>query len=287
MKLTKFSSKKFIALILISAILIAFFTAAISIFLNAKKQSAAAPNILFNAMTKSGSEYIAKTLIDNLNYDRRDFYSTYSYKDNQIKDSLRSFFKAKGILAKQHLSASPFTLQDGHQFPLVLDINRYKGFSDRILIHVRDPRQAVLSRTHHTNFYKRGGPFSQDLPADYFNFTFKEQLDWNIEHYLPTLVAWLQSWLDLQKQESMQPNGLKVLFTTYNELLKDERQLYKKIITFYGLDANKFNFQPTEKTAKVNYRKGDPNEWKTQMTSEQKQRMAELIPQHILDEFNW
>lgn len=245
------------------------------------------PNIVFNAMTKSGSEYIAKSLVDGLSYQRKDFESIYNYENKTNFSNMNKFFSRNSKVAKQHFSAKRFSLPDGLNFIWVLDLEKYSKYTNKIVVHVRDPRQAVLSRTHHTVFYRRGGPFSLDLPANYFSLPLHDQISWNIEHYLPTIVAWLQTWIEIKKQEDAKLNGLKILFTKYDELLTDEKELFIKIVSFFDIDPRKFKHKPVAKTSNVNYRKGDPNEWKTQITQVQIERMNELIPKDILTYFNW
>lgn len=88
-----------------------------------------AQNIIINAVPKSASEYIAAKLEKSLNYDRKRISAEYIPRDQVNFSALRSFYSTGGNITKQHLDASN------------LNVKILKRYTDRIVLHVRDPRE--------------------------------------------------------------------------------------------------------------------------------------------------
>lgn len=70
------------------------------------------------------------------------------------------------------------------------------------VVHLRDPRAAMLSMLHHIRAYHADPalrPFLARIgvafPAGFHEAPFADQLDAMIAHYLPAGVAWTQGWL--------------------------------------------------------------------------------------------
>lgn len=243
----------------------------------AEKFNTSAHNIILNAMPKSGSAYIAARLTQGLGYVSMNISAQYIPQDQVVYSQIRDFYEINGALSKQHLDASPLNLQ-------IL-----KRFTDRIVLQIRDPREVLLSWVHHLNklheekvdvYY-----FTPEPPPGYYDLNLHEQIDWNIDNFLPAMVVWLNDWLALKQREDSRENGFKILLTTYNELLTDEKALYRKILAFYDIPLDKFTYTPVAKDRNVHYRKADPNEWREVFTVEQKQRIDAIVPVSILDIF--
>jgi hypothetical protein len=82
-------------------------------------------------------------------------------------------------------------------------------------------------------------------------------------------------------------SSLKILWTTYDELVNDERVLFDRILEFHQIPPDRFDFRPPEKTMQVHFRAGQPDEWQTALTAEQKKRCANTIGRHLFDHFGW
>lgn len=236
-------------------------------------------NIIINAVPKSGSAFISKSIQSSLNVRNKPISNEYIPSDHLSYTKLQHFYVVGGHISKQHFEVSRLNMQ-------IL-----KRFTDRIVLNVRDPREILLSWVHHLNTEHKNGMelfyFDPEPNAEYFTWSLEKQIDWNIEHFLPATVKWLQDWAQYKKQQDTLANGFQILVTKYEELLTDELALYRKILKFYGIPEELFNYQPVAKTESLHFRKGDPNEWRSVFTEQQKIQINKLVPQELLDEYGW
>jgi Sulfotransferase domain len=241
------------------------------------KSRARLPSILINTMPKSGSIYLSRMVASSLGIEfslkplAHGFFATYF----MIPDALERF-SGGDVLRQEHFDASPINLTlCGRNI-------------DRLVLHVRDPRQAMLSWTHHVNrllkLHPNGINFTiHQPPDDFLDWPFDDQLDWHIDRHLVSLVAWLRQWLMVDQTKS----SLKILWTTYDELVNDERVLFDRILEFHQIPPDRFDFRPPEKTMQVHFRAGQPDEWQSALTAEQKKRCANTIGRDLFDHFGW
>ena len=235
------------------------------------------PSILINTMPKSGSIYLSRMVASSLGIEfslkplAHGFFPTYF----MIPDALERF-SGGDVVRQEHFDASPINLTlCGRNI-------------DRMVLHVRDPRQAMLSWTHHVNrllkLHPNGINFTIHQPPDGFlDWPFDDQLDWHIDRHLVSLVAWLRQWLVADQTKP----SLKILWTTYEELVNDERVLFDRILEFHEIPVDRFDFRPPEKTMQVHFRAGQPDEWQAALTAEQKRRCANIVGHDLFDRFGW
>lgn len=247
-------------------------------FIEYDKFAVTNPMIIVNSLLKSGSTYLEKSLQNSLGY----------------KVKILPFISNKKQLTNiMNNTSLDTTLTKQHFIPTELNVALFKTLTDRIVIHVRDPRQVLLSWVHHLHVaktYEDEIVFYKDIGksrAEYLALDFQEQVDLCIKYFLPRATNWINGWLAIQKQEAAKENGLKILLTTYDELVTDEIGLFNKILQFYELDPNIYAFTPAKKNANVRFRKGDQNEWKQAFTQEQKNKIASIVPESLLLTFGW
>ena len=98
-----------------------------------------------------------------------------------------------------------------------------------IIVHVRDPRQVVLSNLHNILRNEKDEPILNKvlfLPDNFFSITMERQLDYLIDDYLPYLVTWLNSWINAQNSKSF---TTEILFTTFEEFKSSNINFINKI----------------------------------------------------------
>ena len=171
------------------------------------------PSILINTMPKSGSIYLTRTIATSLGIE----YSLTSLVDGlfptyHMNPAALERFICGAVVRQEHFDASPHNLA------------MCAHYVDRLVLHVRDPRQATLSWTHHFNRLRDLDPSStvgtiRQPPEDYCCWPFKRQLDWHIDGHLVSLVEWLRQWISAEGKSS-----LKILRTQYEELVNAERK---------------------------------------------------------------
>ena len=242
-------------------------------------QNVTCPPMFISTLPKSGSIYMLSTLRQTLNLELKNYtsgefpFSYINYKN--IKE-----WKQPGNINLEHISADPINLRL---------INFY---CERMVLHVRDPRQAVLSWVHFLpTMYRKEkeslfARMSLPLPKDYFTWEFSERLDWYIKHHFQYWVEWIQKWVDADQDPSFQT---KILFTTYQDLVKNPLEMFQKIVKFYDISEHYFENAelPKNERGKFHYRKGLINEWVDVFTDEQKEITESLIPESLKNKFGW
>lgn len=181
------------------------------------------------------------------------------------------------VVRQEHFDAKPLT------------INWLGRYTDRMILHLRDPRQATLSWLHHANRLAREHPDAcnytvHSLPQGYLEWPFDRQLDWQIETHMASLAAWLRGWLSYVDGAE---RDLRVMTTRYEDMVADELGFFARVLEFYGIPDALFVHRPAEKTLAHNYRRGEPGEWLRVFSSAQKARSVDLIGRDILAHFNW
>ncbi len=237
------------------------------------------PPIFISTLPKSGSIYILSTIRSTLNLDLQNYtsgefpYSYINYKN--IKK-----WANPGYINLEHISADPINLRL---------INFY---CDRMVIHTRDPRQAVLSWVHFLpKMYENEkeslfARMSLQVPKDYFEWEFPERLDWYLKHNFQPWVEWIQKWVDAEEDPNFKT---KILFTSHQELAENPKELFLKISRFYDLPDHHFmNMQlPKKKEGQLHFRKGLVNEWLEVFTEEQKELTSNFISDDLKSRFGW
>lgn len=162
---------------------------------------------------------------------------------------------------------------------------------DKLIVNVRDPRQALLSYVHYMQDHFRNtnnivGVLQAQIPEDYFLFSLTDKINWQIENfYLPTAIKWIEGWLDAEENPDFHP---EIIFTTQENLVADPKGYFEKILDFYKIDKGRFKFpQPPSFKQKTPMRKGGVNEWQEVFTPEQIEKATSMIPERFFQRFGW
>jgi hypothetical protein len=124
--------------------------------------------ILINTMPKSGSIYLTRTIATSLGIE----YSLVSlvsglFPSYCMMPAAFKRFRRGNVVRQEHFDASPFNLEICARYV------------DRMVLHLRDPRQSTLSWTHHFNRYHDRHPGStvgtvHQPPEDYCRWLIRE-----------------------------------------------------------------------------------------------------------------
>lgn len=238
------------------------------------------PGILFNALPKSGSTYIGKGICQGLNIKILGVHNlgisagAYFPKDLIMVAQIKEL-ASKGYFTQAHLDASPMNLQ------------LLKKYLPKLIVHLRDPRQAILSLVHHFNAYNKRDPEAlyKTYPAptkDYFSLSLENQIDWVIKNYFPAYIEWILGWIEAQKREDF-----LIKFTTYEDFLEDEDFFYENILEFYDISSAKFKKFNPPKDQSSHFRKGQKDEWRFVFTEKQQKWVTAQMPEVLFDLFPW
>lgn len=230
--------------------------------------------IIFNTLPKSGSVFIGKTLSDGLKEGRFITISNNTFPSDTISPDDLELLIITESLTQEHFDASEENLS-------VL-----KEKLPKLIVHVRDPRQAIISWTHHLNKIQHSQEalnyFLLSLPTNYFELSFMEQLEWQIDNYFPVCIKWIEEWIEASKDES-----LKILFTTYESFTENPEKFFKNIFDFYGITLDVGKLPSLPKKEAFHFRKGENEEWKKVMSKSQQEKVTRMLPKELFTKFNW
>jgi hypothetical protein len=246
--------------------------------LSAEPDPTHGPSIFIATLPKSGSIYLLNVLGLGLGYLSYNVGLGYFPRDLLDWSRLRTSSRG-GAVTQSHVDASAANLQ-------VLRL-----YQPRVQVHLRDPRQATLSMTHHLRrfweLYRDLGVMQAVEPAptaEFFARTLGEQIDWMIDHYLTGCVRWIGEWLDVADAGG---RGLDVLLTTFEEMTRDEAGFIDRTLGFFGIAPGRFSRPAVEKSMAVHFRQGTADEWRGVFTAAQQDRATAMIPAAWKDRFGW
>ncbi|TAE90941.1 MAG: tetratricopeptide repeat protein, partial [Verrucomicrobia bacterium] len=168
--------------------------------------------------------------------------------------------------------------------------------TDKLVVHVKDPRQGLLSWIHHILRARQN--FNMDQlelfrhytlgDAGYFDMSPTAQIDYQIDSengYLPYAIKWIEGWLEAAEDPNL---PLRILFTKFEDLATQPKIFFENILDFYEVEKSSFTFpEPPQFKQGTRYRKGSTDEWREVFTSEQKEKATKMISKRLLDRFGW
>jgi hypothetical protein len=244
--------------------------------LRTPKPSTYHEGILLNTMPKSGSIYVQKSLSKILGLATMDLGNSYGLIDQMNIQDTRTFSHG-GFVSQNHLAPSPENLQVLRHFRL------------KMVLHMRDPRQALVSWVHHLRYVTGGNDMSEELlyvtprpPLGYFKLTLSRQIDWQIDNYMPQLVQWAERWVEIADQDT-----IPILITQQNDLRTEEKTFFDRILAFHDINLDYALPNLARTINETHFRLADPMEWSRTVTPDQAIRAASMIPESLSIRFGW
>lgn len=233
------------------------------------------PPMLINTLPKSASESIWNRLAEGLQL-AQTHLSIGLFPDCCLVPARLKSAAEGGLIAKEHVPATPHNLAE----------LRVNGLN-KVVFHVRDPRQATLSWAHfvHDDVSMRlMGPIWRRIvpPASVLSGTLPGLLDWCIEHYLPAEIAFMEGWRQVAEDPD---SGIQVLFMTFERFLTDPDGYMAEVLDFYGID--RAGFAAEAEAEVVHLRKGQTEEWRGVLSADQQRRAWAQIPAPLAEAYNW
>lgn len=236
--------------------------------------------IFLISLPKSGTVYIYNKLRDSLKAEkaplmgRGGVFPFQTLNENLLLRQIDPLSKHPSRIFVEHIPASK------HNLSL---INKH---FEKIIVHVRDPRQALLSWVHHLNNYYKVHKDNIEVmyyaypnpPEEYYKWDLHKQISWGIDNYLPAEVEWLQGW----RHAINSNNEVKILLTKYEDFAIDNDRTIHKMIDFYGLRNVKISSITKERNV-YHFRTGSVDEWKKTFTHDQILKANSKIPKDLLD----
>ena len=224
--------------------------------------------ILLNTMPKSGSVYILKSLAKIVDLKTKHFGDP---SNGRISDKDVTAFSTGGFVAQNHLAPSAENLRVLEQL------------KPRMVLHLRDPRQAMLSWLHHVDWKNRTeGLVLPGQPVGYYEWPLSSKIDWQIDNYLPWLMAWTTQWVAIADEGTF-----PVLITHQDDLRCNEKAFFDAILSFYEMRLD-FELPNLARTLdETHFRNADPEEWVRTFSRVQADRADAALPRSLRMRFGW
>lgn len=236
----------------------------------------ATPGVLLCALPKSAGVFIYNALAHGLDKPLMHAGAGGYFPNMALPQNVPSLINDSGTIYHTHAAPSPGNL---------IEVSERL---DRMILHLRDPRGALLSWAHFIGRVVRDVDPIQRLhygmPAGIEGWKFGKQIDWYIGHVLPSFVSWSSGWLEAIEENEM---GERALVTTYEELVKDQDGFFDRLLSFYAIDEDLFEYPARPEKGTLNFRKGDPQEWNKVFTAAQRKRASKAVPNELKERFGW
>jgi hypothetical protein len=181
------------------------------------------------------------------------------------------------FISQEHVSANDFNI----------DIINF--FKLKVVIHLRDPRQALLSWIHHIQRYTGGDHLAPQnlfvrplISENYFSSSLSEKIDYQIDNYLPSCIEFIDLWYKYSI------GNKNILLTEYLQL-REEKLLFENILNFNNLNdftvPDKINLGNNIDDTHI--RKALPDEFLGVFTKKQRKKAYKMIPNYLFKVFDW
>ena len=171
-----------------------------------------------------------------------------------------------GVMAKEHIGPAPFNLT----------ALRAAGI-DRVLVHVRDPRQALLSWVHFVRDdvgRRLNGPLWRTTvpPAPVLEGPMAALIDWCLDHYLPHLMAFIDGWAAVRDGADA---PVRVEILTFEAFVADPAAYLRRALAFWDIDPRLFDLEA--EVGDIHRRRGAVDEWRTVFSPAQADRATRAL----------
>ena len=183
-----------------------------------------------------------------------------------------------GLSAKEHILPSTHNLESLREVGLT-----------RLLVHLRDPRQAVLSWAHFVSgdvAHRRMGAVWRSTvpPRAVLERGFPAVLDWCIDRVLPLYVRFAEAWV-ARADKADSPWRVRIL--TFERFLREPTAYMEEVLEHFAIDPALFDSEAAAAAASFHQRRGRPDEWREVFTRAQKARARRILPAELCERFGW
>ena len=221
------------------------------------------PSILLVTLPKSGSIFLWTAIARSLTLPMFRIALSRGPTDEEAVPGLARVFAKGGLCAQQHLTPTKENID-------ILRSNRV----NRILLHIRDPRQAAVSWWHY-NLRIGASRVQERSQAE-----IEEHL-WNA--YFVHAANWVTKWIEIADN----CRDLSIMVSTQEQMAGLEADLVKRMINFYDIPAESYSLENVDRSDAVHFRKGAQDEWLSFFSGEFKKRSEKLVPNRIAERFGW
>lgn len=223
------------------------------------------PSMVIVPQAKSGSVAVASIFHSGFRLPS----VCYSFINLDIIDSWARDFARGGACYATHLLPS-------HE-----KVSQLKSAGiDRMIVHVRDPRQTLVSLVHHADRYpddllqfreKAAGGDTVSARASRVLDTYQEQ------------IQWIEDWVDLEHE-------IDILFSTHEQFVTDKQLFVERYLDFYSGDRKHFSYESAvarHPGTDYHFRSGQTDEWREVLDPTLADRISAMLPTRLKIKFGW
>jgi hypothetical protein len=221
------------------------------------------PSIVVVTQGKSASNPVAN--IFNSGFELPSF--AYSLGPLVVIESFARDFARGGACYSTHLE------------PTQENIRRLKAAGiEKVIVHVRDPRQSLLSMLHHVIRYP--GEMPELVRSEFSKRPIADRIDQMLGFYFSRL-NWIQGWVDAESE-------LNVMFSTFEDFVRDRPAFTRRYLEFYGGHEEHFSWENAMNAGGDDrFRAGRIDEWREAFPSKRAEFLTAVIPIAMRDRFGW
>jgi hypothetical protein len=191
----------------------------------------------------------------------------YSLIQLDVIDSWARDFARGGACYTTHLDPTPH------------NINLLAKYRVKTVVHVRDPRQALLSLAHHVDRYPEQGPAFGSATNELHPI---ERVEALMAHYRSSL-KWIAGWLQAEPR-------LDIMFSTFEDFVIDRQGFIDRYLDFYGAGQKQFSYRKAVHArwgTDYHFRRGEIDEWRRVLPQDTVSRLNDAMPPALADRFGW
>jgi hypothetical protein len=237
------------------------------------------PAVPIVALPKSGGTWLTATLAKALGTSVA-HSSWNTFPSRTIEAIALEHAVRAGHILHEHADASP------------LNVQALQAFAPKVVLHLRDPRGALLSLGHYLRHQLENGTRTPTgllhlypaTPLAVARGPIDGFIDWALAETLSVWVTWISNWLAVA--DSAGP--LQIVTTDHAELAHQPDTLLGRVLDFHGIARARLRKVDVPKTMhESNFRSGNPHEWQSVFTPNQRSRAAQLVPAELKRRFGW
>lgn len=234
------------------------------------------PPLLLVTQFKSASLFLTDVLAKGL--DLPTCYVACAPLSERIVPEWLDLFARGGALAQNHLLPSAENLAVLAASPL-----------RRFAVHLRDPRQSMISAVHHYVADCRRDTASgivtrAKFPVGFPDWPAARQIDHYLDHCFPDDVAWTAGWIAAARRP---PPGIAIWLSDFETFRRDPEGFFAGLLDFFAIAPGTFDDRAlaAPRPGRLHFRKGEVAEWRRVLTPDQAARATALLPSAVAARF--
>ncbi len=234
------------------------------------------PAILLVTQFKSASVFLTDVLAKGLDLPTC-YVACAPLAERVVPEWLRLFARG-GAVAQNHLLPSAENVAALNDASL-----------RRFVVHIRDPRQSMISAVHHyAQIYHSPAGIGiltrAEFPEGFPDWPDERKIDYYLDRRFAEDVTWTEGWIALAKTP---PAEFTIKLTNFETFRRDPNVFFSGLLEFFGIAPATFDWaalgEPRSK--QLHFRKGETQEWRRVLTPGQSARATAMLPPTVADYF--